>query len=58
MVHGENIGASMAEINYPGVTVESVSRVENPNFLFVDLQIAGNAVPGKFPIVFKSGKIV
>ncbi|RKD85135.1 glycoside hydrolase family 13 protein [Mangrovibacterium diazotrophicum] len=56
MIHGENIGASMPEISYPGVTIESVTRVENPNYLFVDLQIAKDAQPGSFAIVFKTGK--
>lgn len=56
MVHGENIGSSMPEINYPGVTIESVSRVENPNYLFIDLQISKDAQAGSFPIVFKAGK--
>ncbi|WP_372773254.1 cyclomaltodextrinase N-terminal domain-containing protein, partial [Mangrovibacterium sp.] len=56
MVYGENIGAGMPEISYPGVKIESVTRVENPNYLFIDLKIAENTKPGAFQIVFKSGK--
>ncbi|WP_163707385.1 glycoside hydrolase family 13 protein [Mangrovibacterium lignilyticum] len=56
MIHGENIAASFPVINYPGVTLESSTRVENPNYLFVDLLISKDAKPGIFVISFNSGK--
>ena len=56
MVHGENIAAAAVQLTYPGVTLESVTRVANPNYLFLDLKIAKEARPGKFTITFTSGK--
>lgn len=56
MVHGEDLGGAEVSLNYPGVHVESVSRVENPNYLFVNLTISPEARPGKFDISFRSGK--
>ncbi len=56
MVHGENIAAAAVQLTYPGVTLESVTRVANPNYLFLDLKIAKEARPGKFNITFTSGK--
>lgn len=58
LVYGEEIGTTRVSVEYPGVTIRSVSQVENPNYLFVDLHIEG-AQPGKFPIRFiKNGGIV
>jgi glycosidase len=52
LVHGENIAATEAQLNYPGVTLVKVHKVENPNYLFLDLTISADAKAGKFPIVF------
>lgn len=56
MVHGENIADAKVELTYPGVTLTSVTRVENPNYLFIDLKIAPEAQPGTFAISFLSKK--
>nr|MBP9220647.1 cyclomaltodextrinase N-terminal domain-containing protein [Chitinophagales bacterium] len=32
MIHGDNIAAYDVKINYPGVEVFAVSKVENPNY--------------------------
>ena len=57
LVHGENIAATEAQLNYPGVTLVKVHKVENPNYLFLDLTISNDAKAGKFPIVFtQNGK--
>jgi glycosidase len=53
LVYGKDIGASEVKINYPGVTITKVHKVENPNYLFVDLKIAANTKAGKFPIAFE-----
>lgn len=58
LVYGEEIGTARVTVDYPGVTLKSVSQVENPNYLFVDLDIEG-ALPGQFPIRFiKNGVAV
>lgn len=52
MVHGENIASSKVEMDFPGVRLESVARVQNPNYLFLNLIIGENAQPGIFNISF------
>lgn len=56
MVYGENISSTNPELSYEGVTLEKVNRVENPNYLFLDLVIAPETKPGSFQILFKEGK--
>ncbi|MEO7800711.1 MAG: cyclomaltodextrinase N-terminal domain-containing protein, partial [Ginsengibacter sp.] len=49
MVHGDNIALKKNGINiknYPGVKIERINKVENPNYLFVDLNISSQAKPG------------
>ncbi|MDQ2180007.1 glycoside hydrolase family 13 protein [Marinifilum sp. D714] len=56
LVHGENISDLKPELNYDGVSIEKVSRVSNPNYLFVDLLIDKGTKAGEFDILFKKGK--
>jgi glycosidase len=56
LVHGENIADLKPELNYSGVSIEKVTRVPNPNYLFVDLRINDEAAPGSFDILFQRGK--
>lgn len=56
MVHGPNISQATVNVTYPGVRLTSVDKVENPNFLFLNLQITAGAQAGKIPLVFKSGR--
>ncbi len=59
MVHGEKIASADVKISYPGVEVVSVTKVENPNYLFVDLKLDKNVQPGKFDILFSTaGKLI
>ena len=56
MVHGPDISKSTVEIKYPGVRIKDVVKTENPNYLFIYLDIAPKTKPGKMDIVFKEGK--
>ncbi len=56
MVHGEGIATSEISLNYPGVTIKSVSRQDNPNYVFIDLNIAPETKAGTFPIQFRKSK--
>ena len=58
MIYGKNISATDVSIDYSGVELVSVTKVENPNYLFVDLKLAKDVEPGKFDIQFKDGKKV
>lgn len=55
LVHGDNIGAAQAVIDYPGVGVVNTETADSANYLFVTLKIDANAKPGKFPIRFVVG---
>lgn len=55
MVYGRNIAATDISIQYPGVELVSVSKVQNPNYLFIDLKLSENVLPGSFEIQFKKG---
>jgi neopullulanase len=50
LVHGQRIGELEAAIEYPGVKLESVERVPNPNYLFLNLRIAPDTRPGRMQI--------
>jgi glycosidase len=53
IVHGNQIAARNVTINYPGVTLLKTNKVENPNYLFLDLEISPATQPGTFPIRFE-----
>lgn len=52
MVHGENIGTTVPKIEHHGVAIVKTEKADNPNYLFVTIDISDAATPGKFPIVF------
>ncbi|GAB2691742.1 glycoside hydrolase family 13 protein [Mucilaginibacter koreensis] len=52
LVHGNHIGERQAQLSYPGVKLKVAHKVENDNYLFLDLQIAATAKPGSFTIKF------
>jgi glycosidase len=45
---------NQASVDYPGVSVEYVKHLENPNYAFVGLYIAPGTQPGSFPITLAS----
>lgn len=56
MVHGQDITATEISLNYPGVKIKSISRQENPNYVFIDLTVSPEAKSGTFPIQFRKSK--
>jgi glycosidase len=57
LVYGVNIAELTPQLSYPGVKIKEIVKVENPNYLFVYLEIGRDAKPGKFLIDFvKNGK--
>lgn len=56
MVHGQEIAASEISLNYPGVSIKAISRQENPNYVFIDLNVSPEAKAGTFPIQFRKNK--
>jgi glycosidase len=58
LVYGKNIASTTVTIDYPGLTVKKVNKVSNPNYLFLDLNIAAGTRPGIANLLFKSkGKV-
>jgi len=53
MVEAEGIGASTARLEHPGVRIERHTRVDSPNYLFLDLHIDPGAKPGELDIHFE-----
>lgn len=55
MIHGTDIADYRISIDYNGVSLVSVERTGNNNYLFVNLDISPDATPGIFNIDFKDG---
>lgn len=53
VVHGNGIASRDVKLDYAGVTLSKVHKVENPNYLFLDLLVSTEAKPGKFNIEFQ-----
>ena len=52
LVHGNKIAERGVKMSYPGVKLVQVHKVENPNYLFLDIDIAAGTKPGAFTIAF------
>jgi neopullulanase len=55
LVHAPDIGLCRVQVQYPGVDLKSVVSVQNPNYLFVNLDVA-QARPGSFTLRFERDK--
>ncbi len=55
MVYGPNIAQADVTIDYPGVKIDSVVRLDSPNYLLIYVNTV-DAQPGKMPIRFQVGK--
>jgi len=56
LVHGSNISQLQAEIQYAGISTIELVRTDNPNYLFIYLNLEKSVQPGKFDIHFTSAK--
>lgn len=56
LVYGKNISLAKVSLTYPGVRLKKLQKVENPNYLMVDLEISKAAKPGTMRLVFSNGK--
>lgn len=53
LVKSPEITNAVPHVSYEGVTIESVSKANSSNYLFLNLSISKETNPGKFNIVFK-----
>ncbi|GHV25117.1 hypothetical protein FACS1894176_02870 [Bacteroidia bacterium] len=56
LVHGKDIAHSQVQLDYPDVKIKEVVKPENPNYLFIYLEIGKSARPGRLNLVFTEGK--
>lgn len=56
LVYGKNISNSNVSVTAADVTLQSVDKVENPNYIFLNLNIGANAKPGIVKINFSLPK--
>ncbi|MCI7007874.1 MAG: glycoside hydrolase family 13 protein [Parabacteroides sp.] len=56
MVYGKNIAHAEISIDYPGVRLKEVVRLESANYLFLYLDISEEAKAGSMNIQFTDGK--
>lgn len=56
MICGPGIAGAEVAVDYPGVRVKEVAKEISPNYLFVYLEIAPEAQPGRMNLVFTQGK--
>ncbi len=52
LVYGTNISETKPSIQYDGVLVKSITKLENPNYLFINLDIQNRVKEGVFKITF------
>jgi glycosidase len=56
LVSGKNISQTKPTINYDGITINSISKLESSNYLFIDLTISKTTKEGAFDIIFNQNK--
>jgi glycosidase len=56
LVYGLDIASTDVNFSYPGITLKKKHLAENPNYMFLDLELAPDLKPGSFAIKFMRGK--
>lgn len=56
VVHAKDVATTTVKMEYEGITIKSLDKVENPNYLFITLELSENIQPGSFNISFIEGK--
>lgn len=57
LVYGEGIGEFDVAIDYPGVSISRVERVDSDNYVFIYINIEDAANTGSFDIVLQNGDL-
>jgi len=58
LLYGRDIATLQARTTHPGVRVSGVHALENPNYLFVTVEVADDAAPGALDIELLDGDTV
>ena len=54
LVKYENIQEMEVSVSKPGIEIVQVHNADSPNYLFIDLKIQKNTIPGVFELLFSS----
>lgn len=56
LLRGENVGMfTKVTMNYPGITVNKITKTESKNYLIVDITISPTTKAGRFKIIMSGG---
>ncbi len=55
-LYGKDIASFTPETDYPGINISRTEKVENPNYLFIYVEIGDDAEPGYMPLKLTDGK--
>lgn len=58
MVYGENLNDVTVSIPYPRIILENVSRTDNKDYLFINVEIPADLPQGEYEIIFRKGEEV
>lgn len=58
LFYGDKISESSLEFSYPGIKLKEIVRVENPDYLFIYIDITPDAKPGVINFSFQKGRKV
>ncbi|WP_286859189.1 MULTISPECIES: glycoside hydrolase family 13 protein [Sphingobacterium] len=56
VIYGPEIGKTDVQIEDKGIELVKINRVENPNYLFLDVKVTASAKPGWSTLTFSQGK--
>lgn len=56
LVNAPQIRDAEPSLSYPGISIDSVVRLDSPNYQIIYLNVSRATAPGKMDIVFKTGK--
>jgi neopullulanase len=56
MMHGKGISGSAVSVKYKGVKIKKITSPENPNYLFIDLELSPVVKAGTIKIELKKGE--
>ncbi|MFN0159203.1 MAG: glycoside hydrolase family 13 protein [Bacteroidota bacterium] len=54
MVYGEQLSDVSASFNHPSLKITSVHRVANPSYIFLDVEVSDNLLPGEYTLVLRA----
>lgn len=56
MVYGKEISKFNVTVDYPGITISTVTKTDNPNYLFINVNISSDCKPGSPAFHFTRNK--